>query len=145
MADASIKIAKTVNFGKGLAGRSSHLFYSIYDTLGVNATARSASGVYELGTGTGIYGAQLTLAQAFSGSIVWELTASNGNVVFASDELEMDSRIVRHFTVGQWEVLTGSNEMVFYQEDNTTEIARFNLTDSDGSASVDRVFKRARK
>ena len=81
----------------------------------------------------------------FSGSIVWQVTGSNSSVVFATDEVETDSRIVRHFTVGQWEVLSDSNEMVFYQENNETEIARFSLKDSEGNPSVDQVFKRVRK
>ena len=37
-----------------------------------------------------------------------------------------------------------NNQMIFYAADNTTEVARFNLTDSDGDGSVETVFTRTR-
>ena len=145
MADANIKLVKTVNFGKGMSSRRAHVFYQVFDTLGTGSIARTNSGVYELGDGSGIYGAQLNLAQSFSGSIVWQVTGSNSNVVFASDEIELDSRLTRHFTVGQWEIETDTKEMVFYQDDNVTEVGRFTLKDRTGANSFDSVFKRIRK
>lgn len=145
MADAQIKLVKTVNFGKSLADRTANVFYSIYDTLGVSSVYRSSGSIYQVGIGTGIYGSEISLNQSFSGSILWEVTASNGNVVFASDEVEIDSRLTRHFTVGQWEIDKDTFEMVFYQDDNTTEMGRFDLKDSNGSPSVGEVFKRIRK
>jgi hypothetical protein len=145
MADAQIKLVKTVNFGKSLSNRPSNVFYSIYDTLGSTSVYRSSGSIYQIGSGTGIYGSEISLNQSFSGSILWEITASNGNVVFASDEVEIDSRLTRHFTVGQWEIDKETFEMVFYQDDNNTEIGRFDLKDSKGSPSVGEVFKRIRK
>ena len=144
MADASIKLVKTVNFGSGLGNRRSHVFYEVFDTLGTGSISRTNSGVYELGTSTGIYGSQLTLDQAFSGSIVWQVTGSNSTVVFASDEIELDNRIVRHMTDGQWEIDKVSKEMIFYQKDNVTEFARFSLFDRNETASFEEVFKRTR-
>jgi hypothetical protein len=35
--------------------------------------------------------------------------------------------------------------MIFYQADNVTEMARYDLADSSGNASIDQVFKRTRK
>ena len=145
MADAQIKLVKTVNFGKGLGNREGSVFYQIFDTLGTGSVSRTSAGVYELGTNTGIYGSQVTIDQSFSGSIIWEVTASNGNIVFASDEVEVDTKLTRHFTVGQWEIKKSTNEMIFYQDDNVTEIGRFDLKDSEGNPSTDTVFKRIRK
>jgi hypothetical protein len=145
MADAQIKLVKTVNFGKGLGNRRSSVFYQTFDTLGTGSITRSNAGVYELGTSTGIYGTQIMLNQSFSGSIIWEVTGSSGNVVFASDEIEIDNRIVRHMTDGQWEIDASTKEMVFYQKDNLTEFARFSLFNRGGSASFEEVFKRTRK
>lgn len=145
MPDAQIKLSKTVNFGKSLGDRRSHVFYQVFDTLGTGSIARTNSGVYEIGSDTGIYGAQVSLVQAFSGSILWEVTASNGNVVFASDEIELDSMVTRHFTVGQWEIDNDTKEMIFYQSDNKTEVGRFNLLDKNDSPSVEEVFKRIRQ
>ena len=145
MADAQVKLVKTVNFGKSLSDLPANVYYSLYDTLGSASIFRSSGSIYQVGSGTGIYGSEISFSQHFSGSILWEVTASNGNVVFASDEVEIDSRLTRHFTVGQWEIDKSTFEMIFYQDDNTTEMGRFDLKDSAGSPSVDEVFKRIRK
>ena len=145
MADAQVKLAKTVNFGRSLANRPGHVYYSIYDTLGNSNVFRSTGSIYQVGAGTGVYGSEISFNQHFSGSILWEVTASNGNVVFATDEVEIDSRLTRHFTVGQWEIDKSTNEMIFYQDDNVTEMGRFDLKDSTGNPSTGEVFKRIRK
>jgi len=145
MPDAQIKLIKTVNFGKGLADRIGNVFYSIYDSLGSADTFRSSAGIYQLGSGTGVYGAQLAVNQSFSGSILWEVTASNGNIVFANEEVETDQKVTRHFTNGRWLIDENTHEMIFYQEDNTTEMGRFDLKDKDGSAAFQDVFERTRK
>ena len=145
MADAQVKLVKTVNFGKELSDLPASVHFSLYDTLGVATLFRSSGSIYQVGSGTGIYGSEVSLSQHFSGSILWEVTASNGNVVFASDEVEIDSRLTRHFTVGQWEIDKSTNQMIFYQDDNNTEIGRFDLKDSSGSPSTGEVFKRIRK
>ena len=145
MADAQVKLVKTVNFGKGLSDRPANVYYSLYDTLGTVSIFRSTGSIYQLGSGTGIYGSEISFNQSFSGSILWEITASNGNIVFASDEVEIDSRLTRHFTVGQWEISKDDNVMIFYQDDNSTEIGRFDLKDASGIASTGEVFKRIRK
>ena len=145
MADAQVKLVKTVNFGKGLSNLPANVYYSLYNTLGTATTFRSSGSIYQVGVGTGIYGSEISFSQHFSGSILWEVTASNGNVVFASDEVEIDSRLTRHFTVGQWEIDKTTNEMIFYQDDNVTEMGRFDLKDSSGAPSTGEVFKRIRK
>ena len=145
MADAQVKLVKTVNFGRSLGNRRANVFYQIFDTLGTGSVARSNSGVYEMGSNTGIYGAQVTLNQAFSGSILWEVTASNGNVVFATEEVETDQKVTRHFTVGRWMIDEDTKQMIFYQEDNNTEMGRFNLKDRSGNASFEEVFERVRE
>ena len=155
--DSKIKLVKTVNFGIGLRGRlaaspfnsddSTNIKYSIYNTLGAISASRSDSGVYEmqiLGAGTGVYGTQLLLSQSFSGSILWEITASNGNVIFASDEIEIDARVTRKFTAGQWIIDKKGKEMIFYDEENGSELGRFGLFDDAGRPSVDSVFRRSR-
>ena len=145
MADAQVKLVKTVNFGKGLSDLPANVHFSLYNTLGAATLFRSSGSIYQVGSGTGIYGSEVSLSQDFSGSILWEVTASNGSVIFASDEVEIDSRLTRHFTVGQWEIDKNTNEMIFYQDDNVTEMGRFNLTDNNGNPSTDQVFTRTRK
>jgi hypothetical protein len=145
MADAQVKLVKTVNFGKGLADLPARVHFSLYDTLGTATIFRSSGSIYQVGSGTGIYGSEVSLSQNFSGSILWEVTASNGNVVFASDEVEIDSKLTRHFTVGKWEIDKSTNEMIFYQDDNVTEMGRFDLADNNGNPSTDQVFIRTRR
>jgi hypothetical protein len=145
MADAQVKLVKTVNFGRGLSNRPASVHFSLYDTLGETSLFRSSGSIYQLGTGTGIYGSEVSLSQTFSGSILWEITGSDGSVIFASDEVEVDSRLTRHFTVGQWEINKDDNIMIFYQDDNSTEIGRFDLKDDKGVGSTNQVFKRSRK
>ena len=145
MSDAQVKLVKTVNFGKSLADRPADVYYSLYNTIGNASVFRSSGSIYQVGPGTGVYGSEISFNQSFSGSILWEVTASNGNVVFATDEVEIDSRLTRHFTVGQWEIDKNTNVMIFYQDDNVTEIGRFDLKDSSGSPSTGEVFKRIRK
>jgi hypothetical protein len=145
MADAQVKLVKTVNFGKSLSDLPANVHFSLYNTLGAATLFRSSGSIYQVGSGTGIYGSEVSLSQNFSGSILWEVTASNGNIVFASDEVEIDSRLTRHFTVGKWEIDKTNKEMIFYQDDNTTELGRFSLLDENEKPSTDQVFKRTRK
>lgn len=43
---------------------------------------------------------------------------------------------------GRWKIV--SNQMIFYADDNTTEIARFDLTDSGGSPAMENIYERTR-
>ena len=43
---------------------------------------------------------------------------------------------------GKW--INLANQMIFYKEDNATEIARYNLTDENGSPSTTSVFERTK-
>jgi hypothetical protein len=43
---------------------------------------------------------------------------------------------------GKWKIV--ANQMIFYKDDNTTEVARFNLFDSDGNPTMANVYERQR-
>lgn len=43
---------------------------------------------------------------------------------------------------GRWRIV--NNQMIFYEDDNVTEVARFNLFDSDGQPAETDVFERVR-
>jgi hypothetical protein len=45
---------------------------------------------------------------------------------------------------GRWLIDEDNDQMIFYGSDNVTEVARFNLKDQDGAASVLNVFERTR-
>jgi predicted deacetylase len=55
-------------------------------------------------------------------------------------QLKIDVAFIRDFTAGRWKM--SNNQMIFYKEDNLTEIARFNLFDDGGNPSMESVFER---
>lgn len=55
-------------------------------------------------------------------------------------KLIQDVETIKDFTSGRWRM--HDNQMVFYKEDNVTEIARFDLFDDTGSPSMEAVFER---
>ena len=75
----SYTLYKTANFGPSRGGLST-VGYTL--TGGVRATA----GVAEVGTGTGTYGATITFADGFAGSVLWD-TGQGGSTVYASDDV----------------------------------------------------------
>jgi len=137
-----MKILQTANLGKGYADRTSDIRYSIYNTLGTETTSATNSGVYQLGTSTGLYGVELDLNNRFSGSIVWSIDGNTS--VYATEEIKIDQKMARFIHTGKWIIDEDTKQMIFYEDDNTTEIARYNLFDRDGNASIDEIFERVR-
>ena len=135
-----MKVLQTANLGRSLGGISGSIRYALYDTLGAETVSATNAGVYELGTSTGLYGVELNLSTQFSGSIVWSV---NGNTsVFAIEEIKIDQKMARYIHTGRWLVDETNNQMIFYQDDNTTEIARYALFDRNGGSSIDELFER---
>ncbi len=135
-----MKVLQTANLGKSLSGISGSIRYQLFDTLGNATNSATNTGIYEIGTATGLYGVELSLSTQFSGSIVWSV---NGNTsVYATEEVKTDQKITRYTQTGRWQVDSETNQMIFYQDDNTTVIARYNLFDSGGTPSVTEVFDR---
>jgi len=137
-----LKVLQTANLGKGYADRTSDIRYSIYDTLGSETTSATNSGIYQLGTSTGLYGVELNLNNRFSGSIVWSVDGNTN--VYATEEIKMDQKMARFIHTGRWIIDENTNQMVFYEDDNVTEIARYDLKDRDGNASITEIFERSR-
>jgi hypothetical protein len=123
-----------------LSGISGSIRYALYDTLGTEVVSSTNSGIYELGSSTGLYGVELNLSTQFSGSIVWSVDGNTS--VFATEEVKIDQKMARYIHTGRWIVDENTKEMIFYQDDNATEIARFKLFDRNGNASIDELFER---
>ena len=137
-----MKVLQTANLGKGFADRTSDIRYAIYDTLGTESVSATNTGVYQLGSATGLYGVELNLSNLFSGSIVWSI---NGNTsVYATEEIKMDQKMARYIHTGRWQIDENTNQMIFYEDDNVTEIARYDLKDRNGDASITEIFERTR-
>ena len=137
-----MKILQTANLGKGYADRTSDIRYTIYDTLGSEEISATNTGIYQLGNSTGLYGVELNLNNRFSGSIVWSIDGNTS--VYATEEIKIDQKMARFIHTGKWIIDEDTKQMIFYEDDNTTEIARYNLFDRDGNASIDEIFERVR-
>ena len=135
-----MKILKTANLGRSVGGRASDIRYQLFDTLGNSQGAASGTGVYEVVSNSGMYGVQLDINTQFSGSIAWTLQGSN--TVFAMEELSADQKMARYIHTGRWKIDKDTKKMIFFQDDNVTQIASFNLFDRDGNPSIDEIFER---
>lgn len=143
MPERAIKVLKTANLGRGKGGLST-VGFTIFNAEGTETSSRSTTGVHEIGTGTGLYGAQVSFASAFSGSIMWD-TGDGSSKVYAVEEVNsIDGSVqyIKDLTAGMWKIDGTSKQMIFYAEDNATELARYNLKDSSGAGSVTEVFER---
>ena len=135
-----MKVLQTANLGKSLGNISGSIRYQLFDTLGSSVLSARNAGVYELGADTGLYGVQLDLSTQFSGSIVWSV---NGNTnVFATEEVKIDQKMARYIHTGRWQVDEDTNQMIFFQDDNITEIARYALFVRNGNSSIQELFER---
>jgi hypothetical protein len=151
----SVTNIKTVNFGKSKTGLTGDVGYSIYKADGTISQPRTSVGIYELGA-SGIYASEITFEAGFHGTILWDVTDS-GNTVYASEEynasssstlaissITNDVEFIRQMEAGQWKIDAAQKHMVFYKNDNETEIARFALYDRKGNPSIGSVFTRKR-
>ena len=158
----SVTRVKTVNFGKTKSGLAS-VGFTLFSSDGVEVAPRSQLGVYEIGILTGIYGATVALSDNFSGTILWDTGEATGEA-FASEEINLqdsawtlssditdikssistDLTFVRDMIGGRWRIDPVNFQMVFYKEDNTTEVARFSLRDKNENPSYLSVFDRNR-
>ena len=135
-----MKVLQTVNLGKTQGGKLSNIRYTVYNTLGAQSVAATNTGIYELGNSTGIYGAELNLSTQFSGSILWSVTDAAS--VFATEEIKIDQKMARYIHTGRWKIDKNENQMIFYQDDNSTEIAKYDLLDADGNGSSSQIYER---
>lgn len=64
--------------------------------------------------------------------------------IFSDDFSSLGAMIelVRDFSEGRWKIDEAAKQMIFFQADNVTEIARFNLFDSAGNPAVENIFDR---
>jgi hypothetical protein len=74
--------------------------------------------------------------------LVTQLSASAVHMENAVMTVQEDIIFLRGITAGRWHII--DNQMIFYGEDNVTEIARYNLLDDNGQPSMEAVFDRVR-
>ena len=127
------------------------------DVTGSVSIPRTTSGVYQ--TAPGIYAAYVTFPDDFRGSIVWDTGTIFSTTSYASEQYnyeennprvdyvaqkvdQMSTTIGQLYDIqyGRWKII--NNQMIFYKDDNSTEVARFDLYDDSGNATMDAVFDR---
>lgn len=158
---------RNVHFGRSRANvtGSAGVGYALLDTTGTTSAPRTTVGVYQLVSGSGAYAAYISFPDNFRGQVLWDcppVTTSGGLVLsqsYATEQYNYEennpnvdsisqtiqlmsgtlSQLYR-MNFGRW-LITG-NQMIFYADDNSTEVARFNLYDDLGAPTMDAVFDR---
>jgi hypothetical protein len=141
----SINLIKSVNFGSGNKSLLT-VGYRLINSGGEISGSRIDSGIGELYSSTGIYSASIHFSSGFKGTILWDTGGSSPQ--FAADEynsVEEQISFIKAIEGGRWKIDSGTNEMIFYDDGNSAEVARFDLKDSNGDASSTEVFERVRK
>ena len=139
-----ITLVKNVNFGSGLAGVTT-VGYRLFSSNGALSGSRVTSGVGEILAGTGIYSASIYFSADFKGSILWDTGGSSP--VYATEEYNPQPEeisFIKSIEGGRWKLDSTEKTMTFYEDDNTTVVAQFGMSGSDGSPSVENVFERNR-
>jgi len=140
-----VSLIKNVNFGRSKGGLSTVGFTLIAED-GTEHAARTTTGVYEIGTSTGIYGANISFDDNFKGSILWD-TGEGVNTVYAAENhtgFEADIRFIKAIEGGRWRIDARTKEMFFYSYDDGSLVAKFKLLNKEGAESVVDVFERRR-
>ena len=142
----AIKLLKNVNFGSSKGGLGT-VGFTLVGYGGETVTGRSTTGVHEVGTSTGIYAAPITFSSLFSGSILWDTGEAALLAVYATEEYNQTEdklNFIKGISGGRWKLDQTTKQMVFYDDDNTTIVARFSMYNSSKNSSVDSVHQRVR-
>lgn len=143
---------RNVNFGNkfsNLTG-SGGVGFTLLDTTGAEYQARTTTGVYQLTSGSGCYAAYIEFPDDWRGQILWDTgNDSTGSVCngpkYATEQYnyhENNPKVddIYNIEFGRWRIV--NDQMIFYKEDGTTEVTRFDLFDENGVPTTDAVFER---
>lgn len=155
---------RNVNFGRNRANvtGSTGVGYTLMDVSGSIVAPRTTVGVYQLTSGSGLYAAYISFPNNFRGQVMWDCPAVGVlSQSFATEQynveennpkvddidrrtLQMSGTLGQLYDIqfGRWHIV--GNQMIFYKDDNVTEVVRFNLFDDTGSPSMDAVFQRTK-
>lgn len=159
----SIVQVRNVEFGerKTAATGSTGVGYALLLPDGTPVVTRTTVGVTEVLSGSGIYSAPITIPDAFKGIIMWDTGAAFSRTYYASEEFNYDQgdpnsaavlaaiqsitgsvERILSLTEGRWKI--ENNQMKFFEADNTTLIATYNLFDENGNPTMGGVFERVK-
>ena len=149
----SAKLVKTANFGTG-KGALATVGYRLFRSDGSLSGSRITAGIGEVLSGAGIYSSSIYFSDNFSGSILWDTgelspTYASEDYSPSIDNLSKTVNLIsgsvdftKNHSAGRWKLVEEDYQMIFYKEDNVTELARYDLFDGSGSPSVSAVFER---
>lgn len=126
------KDARQVFFEKRL-GWSDTERMQIRDALGIGGDKLLAAG------------GQLQDIKIDTGTIRSDVTIIKNDVDAIRDDVAVliaDVQFIKDIEGGKWEIK--NNQMIFYKNDNTTEVARFNLFNDINQPAMEHIFKRNR-
>lgn len=72
------------------------------------------------------------------------LAVQNTAIQNSISALDVDVQFIKDIEGGRWWIDRTINQMIFYKEDNVTEVARFDLKDFDGLPASENVYQRTR-
>lgn len=154
---------RNCNFGRcgANATGSTGVGYTLMDVSGSIVAPRTTAGVYQLTSGSGLYAAYISFPNNFRGQVMWDTGTAFPTASYALEQYnveennpkvdDIDRRVLQMSgTIGQlydiqfgrWRIV--ANQMIFYKDDNVTEVVRFNLFDDVGAPSMDAVFERTK-
>jgi len=81
---------KTVNFGSGNAGLST-VGYTMYNKVGSTYKARATSGVFEVGTSTGVYGCLVDFPKDDEVILLWDTGAATPRYAMDESTVQINS------------------------------------------------------
>ena len=109
-------------------------------------TLISSGTMSEIGT-TGVYKASVTFTAIGQYHVLYTFPIGYRNQVETINVIDpiakqSDLETIKQIETGRWKMV--GNQMIFYEDDNVTEICRFNLFDAAGNGSMFNVTERKR-
>ncbi|MCH2079575.1 hypothetical protein [Prochlorococcus sp. ALOHA_ZT_50] len=77
-------------------------------------------------------------------SLTQAIATGGGSTVWSTaqrDQVMLDSQIARKFQTNRAQVNAGTNQLVIYDDDGTTPLYTFDLTDENGTANSERIYE----
>lgn len=129
----------SINAGNSRKGRTFH--YRLLKADMTPLTAFTATGVSEAlqnddATATGSYGVTITITDVLTRFIQWRDTTDERcwiSEITVVDDYISSVETIRKIETKRWKIV--GNQMIFYDDDNSTPILTVDLKDSNGNAT----------
>ena len=122
------------------------IYYTVYNADGTINISRTNTGIVDFNDGD--YGVELNFDTEGNYLIKWDIDTTSYKT---SEEFTIypytnsdDVQYLIDLQAGRWVIDENTFQMIFYKEDNTTEVARFDLKDIVGNPAYINVFERVR-